>query len=329
MNPFPRLPPDQLSAFLSAIRDDPDADGPRLVFADWLDDHGDPRAELIRLDCQLTALPRDDPRTADLQPRLRAWLDRYRNVWPGKHHMMCSCSLERGLLHVHVPAALLKKPGLEPWLVRAIREGWVVRLEVYADPQAEVKWIATRAAGRKLGLQGRLDELPTLLIRIINVPMYLPFLQPLTNLACLDINVTHFEPADLQPLRQMTGMRSLLLGHSSITDEGLAYLDGLKELRRLDLHWCEKLTGAGLHHLLVLTNLTHLDLSGTRVGVADLQRLGALPSLRLLEFGRRTIPADELASLQQSLPGVTIRCGPDNPDRPCSLCATRRSRSPS
>jgi uncharacterized protein (TIGR02996 family) len=34
----------------------------RLVFADWLDAHGDPRAEWLRLDCELAGLDHRDGR---------------------------------------------------------------------------------------------------------------------------------------------------------------------------------------------------------------------------------------------------------------------------
>lgn len=45
------------AAFLAAIRDRPGDDLPRLVFADWLEEHGEPdRAEFIRVQCELTAL---------------------------------------------------------------------------------------------------------------------------------------------------------------------------------------------------------------------------------------------------------------------------------
>jgi uncharacterized protein (TIGR02996 family) len=41
-------------AFLSAIAEAPDDDAPRLVYADWLEDHGDPeRAEFIRVQIAL------------------------------------------------------------------------------------------------------------------------------------------------------------------------------------------------------------------------------------------------------------------------------------
>lgn len=46
-------------ALLGAVRATPDADLPRLVLADWLDDHGDPGwAELIRVDCESFGLLR-------------------------------------------------------------------------------------------------------------------------------------------------------------------------------------------------------------------------------------------------------------------------------
>src|SRR5262245_2948341 len=70
------------AAFLRLILADPDADGPRLVFADWLDEHGDPaRAEFIRLQCAAARLPADDSRLAALRDRAAALLDRA--AWSG------------------------------------------------------------------------------------------------------------------------------------------------------------------------------------------------------------------------------------------------------
>ena len=42
------------AGFLADIAAHPEDDAPRLIFADWLEDHGQPeRAELIRLQCRL------------------------------------------------------------------------------------------------------------------------------------------------------------------------------------------------------------------------------------------------------------------------------------
>jgi uncharacterized protein (TIGR02996 family) len=48
---------------LAAVVRAPDDDGPRLIYADWLEERGDPaRAELIRVQCALAAGPPDDQR---------------------------------------------------------------------------------------------------------------------------------------------------------------------------------------------------------------------------------------------------------------------------
>ena len=38
-------------AFLQAIIENPDDDAPRLLYADWLEERGDPRGEFIRVQC--------------------------------------------------------------------------------------------------------------------------------------------------------------------------------------------------------------------------------------------------------------------------------------
>ncbi|QJW93430.1 TIGR02996 domain-containing protein [Frigoriglobus tundricola] len=47
-------------ALFAAIRDNPEEDTPRLMFADWLDEHGEhERAEFVRLQCELAQLADD------------------------------------------------------------------------------------------------------------------------------------------------------------------------------------------------------------------------------------------------------------------------------
>jgi uncharacterized protein (TIGR02996 family) len=50
-------------ALLAAVLDAPDDDAPRLVYADWLEEHGQPeRAEFIRAQVERARLPEDAPR---------------------------------------------------------------------------------------------------------------------------------------------------------------------------------------------------------------------------------------------------------------------------
>lgn len=63
---------DDEAAFLAAIRADPGADTPRLVYADWLDDRDRPEAVFLRAECVLAAAPAGDPRRPSLQAAVRA-----------------------------------------------------------------------------------------------------------------------------------------------------------------------------------------------------------------------------------------------------------------
>jgi uncharacterized protein (TIGR02996 family) len=70
--------------FLRAIVEAPDDDGVRLVYADWLEEHGQPeRAEFIRLQIELAGLAEGSPRRAALQAREQALLRQHETAWVG------------------------------------------------------------------------------------------------------------------------------------------------------------------------------------------------------------------------------------------------------
>jgi uncharacterized protein (TIGR02996 family) len=76
------MPTDPRRAFLAAIYANPDEDTHRLVFADWLDENGDPdRAEFIRAQCELSALPPGDPRRVPLGLREVVLRQRHAHEW--------------------------------------------------------------------------------------------------------------------------------------------------------------------------------------------------------------------------------------------------------
>src|SRR5262249_52100640 len=68
--------------FLRSIIEELDDDTPRLVYADWLDDHDDPaRAELIRVQCSLARMADEDPRRHDLRRREQELLRQHGRPW--------------------------------------------------------------------------------------------------------------------------------------------------------------------------------------------------------------------------------------------------------
>jgi uncharacterized protein (TIGR02996 family) len=73
--------------FFHALQQDPDDNLLRLIYADYLEEHGDSaataRAELIRVQIGLAALASHDPRTADLTARQDELLALWEHVWLG------------------------------------------------------------------------------------------------------------------------------------------------------------------------------------------------------------------------------------------------------
>jgi uncharacterized protein (TIGR02996 family) len=69
------------AAFLDRVCADPDDDAPRLIFADWLDERGDPRGEFIRVQVALARLPAVDSRRDTLVDREAALLGRFHAPW--------------------------------------------------------------------------------------------------------------------------------------------------------------------------------------------------------------------------------------------------------
>jgi uncharacterized protein (TIGR02996 family) len=65
---------DQEQAFLQAMLEDPRDLALRLIFADWLEEHDDPRGELLRLSHHLTQ-DTDQPNRRQMEDRLRALLE--------------------------------------------------------------------------------------------------------------------------------------------------------------------------------------------------------------------------------------------------------------
>jgi uncharacterized protein (TIGR02996 family) len=69
-------------AFLAAIIAQPDDDSVRLVFADWLEEHGDPdRAAFIRLQIRQAQVPEGGPEYRDLSNRAEVLHKRHRETW--------------------------------------------------------------------------------------------------------------------------------------------------------------------------------------------------------------------------------------------------------
>src|SRR3954452_9086932 len=75
-----------LRSLLAAAKAEPHDDSPRLVLADWLDDHGEAcRAEFVRLQLRLSPgpTPLGEGERSDLERRCRRLVGRRGGCWLG------------------------------------------------------------------------------------------------------------------------------------------------------------------------------------------------------------------------------------------------------
>src|SRR5262245_47166997 len=69
-------------SFLKAIVENPADDTPRVIYADWLEEHGEhDRAEFIRDQCALAKLAENDQRRPGLERRSEGLLGKHAGEW--------------------------------------------------------------------------------------------------------------------------------------------------------------------------------------------------------------------------------------------------------
>jgi uncharacterized protein (TIGR02996 family) len=115
------------AAILRAVCDDLAADAPRLVYADWLDDHGrSARAEFVRTQVERARLPGTSPRRVGLFRREQELEAAHRGEWlDGVPEWLKPCRYWRGLL-VGCRVGITKLLGSEGAFRRA--DGEVIEL---------------------------------------------------------------------------------------------------------------------------------------------------------------------------------------------------------
>jgi uncharacterized protein (TIGR02996 family) len=133
MSPL-RPPRPEVAAFLADIRDDPDDDTPRLILADWLEEHGDEgdraRAELIRVQVERARLSPNDPRQPELRQREEHLILSWRLHWSGPlAGRVRFLNYHRGTVALTVTCPMLRSPSLLA-LQQTEEWAWVVRLEI-------------------------------------------------------------------------------------------------------------------------------------------------------------------------------------------------------
>ena len=309
------------AALLRAIRDMPDEDTPRLVYADYLDEDGySPRAEFIRVQIERSQLPDRDPRRVPLEDRAHDLLAEHERAWlgvaPDDVDGLTEWEFDRGFVHeVAASPVFMRTAGTDlcaahpvrRWRVQsgegdtvadlrdAGQRGWFGRLEAldlsgcYAD-LGELGGFLARSHFdrlRELDLTGRgpLEPLPELL-------EFAPFRDRLKVLRCGDEGAGVGGRLDAQELVRALGNRCRL--EELAVTWAVMTADDLRDLLAADV--CSQLASLHLHanHIApdgwaafraARCRLIELDLSHSPLGAISLDRVldcASLSDLRRL-----------------------------------------------
>jgi uncharacterized protein (TIGR02996 family) len=262
-------PKDMRQALLDAVLAEPEQEAPRLIYADWLEEHGEldeqPRAEFIRVQCELARMDEKGPRRKALREREKQLWETHREAWI-KH---LPAHLRKKNVRFH--RGFLEELNLAPrsWgshgaklfaenpIYRVRLTGTVDRHEV-----GDLVVIPHLAKIRELSLAGCTLHEP---IKTLQILFSTPFLSGLTRLVLsgcslgsqhlavlvespvlgrlreLDLSDNEIGPKGVQSLVESAAavkLRTLLLRHNPIGDAGAKALAGsphLAKLERLDL----------------------------------------------------------------------------------------------
>lgn len=293
-------------SLLDAIHERPDDDLPRLVYADWLEERGDPRAEFIRVQCQLAEGGADDERRPALLHREAQLLAEHGAKWSAPLSALATRWLfRRGFVHhATLPARVFLDRGTELFAAAPLRRvrltdldqrvvvgtelgdsRWLPRLEgleLAGRMSAEQLRALLRSPGaaslRCLGLRGELSPAGLTPLGEGALPM-------LDELDLRDLPISrHLEwLADARfRLRHLGLSRCGLVADDART---LADSGQLGHLTRLRLRENRQLGGIGVEQLVgspQLEHLRYLDLHACHVVGRGLRALVRSPALRAL-----------------------------------------------
>jgi uncharacterized protein (TIGR02996 family) len=245
-------------AFLRDIHERPHDDTPRLVYADWLDENGQPeRAEFIRVQCRLAELPTGHPERPALEKREHALWKKYAKAWreplPARHR---KGPFYRGFV---VPVWYLSARDLTPDLAPPdCAPLWEADL---AGGLEEMDLAAHTLLGRVVHL--RLPHVPTDWLQRL---LASPAVAHLTGLQHWFSEVDSARARAIAESPYLTRLTDLDLGHTPLGPEGgraLAASPHLRRLRDVQL-WGAQLGNEGVIALAgspVLDTVVRLNLS--------------------------------------------------------------------
>jgi uncharacterized protein (TIGR02996 family) len=245
---------------LNAVVESPDDDAVRLVYSDWLEEHGDAdRAEFVRAQIELARGKASDARRERLRKRERELLAAHELEWVGPlRSVVRRAAFVRGFVErvtVHVTRLKRAAPLLESVPVRHLivtsqdvtRDVGVVatlpQLSRITTLDLRDGCTFTAKTIRQIANSPHLAGVTNLILRqrtiesgVAEVLGGTPALARLRTLDLYDVSSDVDYVAPLARSPHLAGLETLILGGTSLNDEGILSLTGA-ECQLVSLRW--------------------------------------------------------------------------------------------
>jgi uncharacterized protein (TIGR02996 family) len=299
---------------LRAVLDAPEDDAPRLIYADWLDENGQPaRAEFVRLQCAMDRIPPNTGRWRPLHDRSIRIEREWREAWAGEIlRQVWSATFRRGFLDQVAVTVEQFLSGAAEVLDREPVRLWEFKpVNFFQTGPSVVQLFRHPAFHRVRGLacgHALADELVTALVRApgldglraLSVCSRFPGARAMADLFSAAPNLCELDAEDM-PLTNVRDLwrrgmparlRRLGLAHCRVTDHAVEQMAESAALARLEVL---RLDGNDLSDRAAeaiaesdhLTGLRELSLAGLALGDSGaiaLARSPALSNLRVLNL---------------------------------------------
>jgi uncharacterized protein (TIGR02996 family) len=295
----------EVLGLLRDCKENPDDDTPRLILADRLEEHDDPRGTFLRLQVQAARLSLKDRHRATLVAQANALRQEHEAAWLGP---LAKGTLkvfhERGLLSLVVPGQSLTGQNWDKLLADTETWAWVAAL-----------YVRERTAPARLAKCRLLAEVSFLQLvhwccdeSGLKLLVASPHLLRLRSLDLAGSGLGWAAASSLAETSSLPRLRRLYLGANSLGDRGLQILAGSPLLARLDLLELASngIGDVGLQALAVsphAARLERLDLFQNRIGPDGARALAESPyltRLRVLQLENNNITDEGVQALARS-----------------------------
>jgi hypothetical protein len=131
-------------------------------------------------------------------------------------------------------------------------------------------------------------------------------LQNLPHLRRLTLNKSGVTDKELVPIAGCKELRELVIPESTLTDAGLAEVEKLPLLVKLDVSDAAKVTDKGLAHIVKLERLEELFLNKTSITDKGLMELRPLEGLRSLSVGGTKVTQAAAEKFPDLMPNLRV-----------------------